>query len=101
MGGIRRHWVISHQTAGNQRAGGTTTKSFAEAGLPADADLRDPAQAAKLEALILKHAGKPDAKATEDAKIEPATRAKMKTNQKPHRQGKPVKPAKPSKTDKR
>lgn len=58
-GGNVRTYLIRH-TAKHGRSGtpaSTESKSLAEAGLPADRDLRKPADAAVLEKLLARHAG--------------------------------------------
>ena len=55
---VHREYLITARSAcGNRREASWAAESFADAGLP-NADLREPKQAAKLEALLTKHAEK-------------------------------------------
>jgi DNA invertase Pin-like site-specific DNA recombinase len=51
-GGKRRHYLIVNQSASRNCKGGWWARSFADAALPGDLDLRRPADAAKLEAVL-------------------------------------------------
>lgn len=53
-GGAERHYIILQQLAAYRRPGSWDVKHFAGAGIPG-ADLRDPAAAAKLERVLVKH----------------------------------------------
>jgi DNA invertase Pin-like site-specific DNA recombinase len=54
-GGGRREWVIAHRAAANRRPSTTAVEPFAAAGLP-PLDLRDPADATKLEKAVARWA---------------------------------------------
>jgi DNA invertase Pin-like site-specific DNA recombinase len=53
-GGTTRHYLVAYQPAANGRPGATWGKSFADAGVPGDLDLRDKKDAAELEAALTK-----------------------------------------------
>lgn len=56
--GVHRDYLITARSVcGNRREASWAAESFADAGLP-DADLREPKQAAKLGALLVKHISK-------------------------------------------
>lgn len=87
-GGGSRSYIISYAPQRGSHTSGkpaeSNSETFAEAGLPTDADLRDPKQAAKLEALILKHAdklaSKPTTTTTTSGPSKPSTTKKARAS---------------------